>query len=170
MAAPENDPIKTGLEADGMMLGSTVVTDAQTGQSDFTAGPSITFDTATDLLVVGQAIGFESTMADSDIAYDNYTGVTDYVLTAATDVPEPGSLGLLALGGAGLLAWRQRRAAGMSRATVAQMLDASQLGSWDTAVTATTSEDVGMLTTEILFAEPPIVKQIATSKPSSPPR
>ena len=104
LAAPENDPITTGLEADGMMLSSTVVKDAQTGQSDFTAGPSITFDTATDPLVVNQAIGFESTMADPSIGYDNYTGVTDYVLTATTDVPEPSTwammfAGLLALAG-----------------------------------------------------------------------
>ena len=32
------------------------------------------------------------------------------------------------------------------------------LGSWNAAVTATTSEDIGMLAAEILFAEPPIVK------------
>lgn len=34
------------------------------------------------------------------------------------------------------------------------------LGSWDTAVTVTTPEDIGALTTEILFAEPRIVNQV----------
>ena len=34
------------------------------------------------------------------------------------------------------------------------------LGSWNTAVTVTTPEDIGMLTAEILSAEPPIVNQI----------
>jgi uncharacterized protein YbjT (DUF2867 family) len=34
------------------------------------------------------------------------------------------------------------------------------LGSWDTAVTVTTPEDIGALTAEIYFAEPPIVNSI----------
>ena len=34
------------------------------------------------------------------------------------------------------------------------------LGSWDTAVTVTTPEDIGTLTQEILFAEPPIANQV----------
>ncbi len=34
------------------------------------------------------------------------------------------------------------------------------LGSWDTSVTVTTPEDIGTLTSEILFAEPRIVNQI----------
>jgi hypothetical protein len=34
------------------------------------------------------------------------------------------------------------------------------LGSWDNAVTVTTAEDIGALTTEILFAEPRIVNQV----------
>lgn len=34
------------------------------------------------------------------------------------------------------------------------------LGSWDNAVTATTPEDIGRLTTEILFAEPRIANQV----------
>lgn len=34
------------------------------------------------------------------------------------------------------------------------------LGSWDTAVTVTTSEDIGTLTAEILFAEPHIVNRV----------
>jgi uncharacterized protein YbjT (DUF2867 family) len=36
----------------------------------------------------------------------------------------------------------------------------SALGSWDNAVSLTTAEDIGALTTEILFAEPRIVNQI----------
>ena len=34
------------------------------------------------------------------------------------------------------------------------------LGSWDTAVTVTTPEDIGVLTAEICFAEPPIVNTV----------
>ena len=34
------------------------------------------------------------------------------------------------------------------------------LGSWENAVTVTTSEDIGALTSEILFAEPPIANQV----------
>lgn len=34
------------------------------------------------------------------------------------------------------------------------------LGSWDTAVTVTTPEDIGELTAEILFSEPPIVNRV----------
>ncbi|WP_144163199.1 aromatic alcohol reductase [Paraburkholderia sp. BCC1885] len=34
------------------------------------------------------------------------------------------------------------------------------LGSWDNAVTVTTAEDIGALTTEIVFAEPRIVNQV----------
>ena len=34
------------------------------------------------------------------------------------------------------------------------------LGSWDTAITVTTAEDIGALTAEVLFAEPRIVNQI----------
>ena len=34
------------------------------------------------------------------------------------------------------------------------------LGSWDNAITATTPEDIGRLTTDILFAEPRIVNQV----------
>jgi hypothetical protein len=34
------------------------------------------------------------------------------------------------------------------------------LGSWDNAVTVTTPEDIGHLTAEIVFAEPPIINQV----------
>lgn len=34
------------------------------------------------------------------------------------------------------------------------------LGSWDTAVTVTTSEDIGILTAEIIFAEPRIINRV----------
>jgi hypothetical protein len=34
------------------------------------------------------------------------------------------------------------------------------LGGWDNAVTVTTADDIGALTTEILFAEPRIVNQV----------
>jgi hypothetical protein len=38
------------------------------------------------------------------------------------------------------------------------------LGSWENAVTVTTSEDIGALTSEILFAEPPIANQVCMSQ------
>ena len=34
------------------------------------------------------------------------------------------------------------------------------LGGWDNAVTVTTPEDIGALTAEVLFAEPPIINQV----------
>jgi len=34
------------------------------------------------------------------------------------------------------------------------------LGSWDTAVTVTTSRDIGILTAEIIFAEPRIINRV----------
>ncbi|MBE7158245.1 MAG: PEP-CTERM sorting domain-containing protein [Rhodospirillales bacterium] len=39
-----------------------------------------------------------------------YTTAGELITAGQTAVPEPGSLGLLALGGAGLVAWRKRRA------------------------------------------------------------
>jgi len=41
------------------------------------------------------------------------------------------------------------------------------LGSWETAVTVTTPEDIGILTPEILFAEPRIVNRSCT-RPETP--
>ena len=64
----------------------------------------------------GEQYGWVSVTMDSGPALNTFTlnsyaygDVGDVVL--AGEVPEPGSLGLLALGGAGLLAWRQRRVA-----------------------------------------------------------
>ena len=51
---------------------------------------------------------------------DNTFTVVDYAwadpgdMVAAGQVPEPGSLGLLALGGVGLVAWRKHRAKAVS--------------------------------------------------------
>jgi hypothetical protein len=42
------------------------------------------------------------------------------------------------------------------------------LGSWDTAVTVTTPEDIGALTAEIYFAEPPIVNSIVYTAGDTP--
>ena len=52
----------------------------------------------------------EGTAGDNVFTINSYAygDVGDVVL--AGEVPEPGSLGLLAVGGAGLLAWRKRRA------------------------------------------------------------
>jgi len=36
----------------------------------------------------------------------------------------------------------------------------ARAGSWDTAVTVTTSEDIGTLTAEIIFAEPPVINRV----------
>ncbi len=50
------------------------------------------------------------TAANNTFTLNSYAYTTAGELLTAGEVPEPGSLALLAAGGAGLLAWRQRRA------------------------------------------------------------
>ena len=73
----------------------------------------------------GQEYGWASVTVNGANASNTFT-LNSYAYTTAGEVitagqtslavPEPGSLGLLAVGGAGLLAWRQRRARAAAQA------------------------------------------------------
>jgi hypothetical protein len=63
------------------------------------AGPTVTIDTATDVALVGQNIGVESTFND-DLEYSASNAVDDFVVTAISDgaTPEPSTWALMFAG------------------------------------------------------------------------
>jgi hypothetical protein len=74
-------------------------------------------------LGAGVQYGWARVTMDSGTPLNNFT-LVDYayaspgqsIMTGQTAVPEAGSLGLLALGAVGLLAWRKQRAASTTKA------------------------------------------------------
>jgi hypothetical protein len=106
--APTALAISTSLLGDGTVIGSTTETDAVNGSSVLASGTTVTFDTLTDPLLVGENIGIQSELAGS-VGYDRYDAIDDYILTATSDIPltpEPSTwalmfAGLLVLAGIG---------------------------------------------------------------------
>lgn len=68
------------------------------------------FTDANGLELGWASITADGTAAENTFTLNSYAYTTDGEALTAGEVPEPGSLALLAVGGAGLLAWRQRRA------------------------------------------------------------
>jgi hypothetical protein len=85
--------------------GSTIAGSTQTFTTDvaqaFSAGPTVTFDTALDPGLVGETIGFTAGWVPDEVYPNKIIGYSDFVLTDALDtinIPEPSTYALLGMG------------------------------------------------------------------------
>jgi hypothetical protein len=115
-AGTEEGTTTTSLLANGAVIPASSQVDLPQNTTDTFSSNSITFDTATDPGVNGEAISFQTVWSD-DLSYDREIGVDDYVLSATSDfslTPEPSTWALMLAGFAVLTGWKLRRSSARS--------------------------------------------------------
>ncbi len=116
--APYTDPSigtqDVSLDANGTPIAASTQTFAADSLQAFTAGPTVTIDTALDPGIVGDTIGFTAGWLPNELYPNKIIGYSDFVLTDMLDgaVPEPSTYALMGLGlGLLVLTVRKRRSA-----------------------------------------------------------